>query len=151
MIKIIDNKKVDLTNDEYNMYKAICRGYDRPNFKGEELFRDHFESDDDGIINYVKPPTRKFSSMEVFCYLLSIMQNQHLRNIYKQNVEQIKETKENLNVVIKEFKEEFDKLNNIDEKLNKLEKALKIAEELEKKPKPKKKTKKKTAKKKSNK
>ena len=81
MIRIIDYKKVDLTDDEYQMYQNICRSYDRPNFKGEDLFRDIFETDDDGFIVFLKPPTKHFTSMEVFLFVCSIMQHQHLRRL----------------------------------------------------------------------
>jgi hypothetical protein len=78
-VKIIDNKKVWLTNDEYLAYQEICKGYDRPNFQGKDLFQDHFEVNDDGIIIFVKPPHKKYSSMEVFTFLISLMVNQQLR------------------------------------------------------------------------
>lgn len=78
-IRIIDNKKVSLTNEEFLIYEDICKGYDRPNFKGKDLFQDHFEVNDEGIILFVKPPQKKYSSMEVFTFLLSLMVNQQLR------------------------------------------------------------------------
>lgn len=78
-IRIIDNKKILLTNDEYSSYEEICRAYDRPNFKGKDLFQDHFEVNEDGIIIFVKPPHKKYSSMEVFTFLISLMVNQQLR------------------------------------------------------------------------
>lgn len=78
-IRIIDNKKVSLTNEEFLLYEEICKGYDKPNFHGKDLFQDHFEVNEDGIILFVKPPQKKYSSMEVFTFLLSIMVNQQLR------------------------------------------------------------------------
>ena len=42
-MKIINNKRIDITEDEYKTYKEICRAYDRDNFQGEELFKDHFQ------------------------------------------------------------------------------------------------------------
>lgn len=78
MIRIIDNKKVDLTNDEFILYEKICRSYDRPNFKGEYLFEDLFESDDKGFITFLKPPTN-YTTPEVIFYLIDITVHQHLR------------------------------------------------------------------------
>jgi hypothetical protein len=78
-IRIIDHKKVLITDDEYSFYDEICKGYDKPNFKGSDLFQDHFEVNDEGIIIFVKPPHKKYSSMEVFTFLISIMVNQQLR------------------------------------------------------------------------
>ena len=81
---IIDNKKLEMTDDEHTMYEAICRSYDRPNFKGEELFRELFETDDDGIIVMLIPPNKRFTSMEVYLFLMSIQLHQHLRLMHKQ-------------------------------------------------------------------
>ena len=78
MIRIIDNKRVDLTNDEFALYEKICRSYDRANFKGEYLFEDLFESDDKGFITFLKPPTN-YTTPEVIFYLTNIMIHQHLR------------------------------------------------------------------------
>jgi hypothetical protein len=78
-MRIIDNKKIAMTNEEFVFYQEICKGYDRPNFKGVDLFQDHFEVNEDGIIIFVKPPHKKYSSMEVFTFLISLMVNQHLR------------------------------------------------------------------------
>jgi hypothetical protein len=78
-IRIIDHKKILLTNDEFTAYQNLCREYDRPNFKGEALFQDHFETNDEGIILFVRPPSKKYSSLEVFCFLISLQVNQHLR------------------------------------------------------------------------
>lgn len=81
-IKIIDNKKVSVTNQEWELYQSICRSYDRPAFKGEELFKNLFESDEDGIITFLKPPSTHFTSMEVFMFVASIMIHQHIRQMY---------------------------------------------------------------------
>lgn len=104
MIRIIDNKRIFLTNSEYEMYQKICRSYDRPNFKGEELFREHFETNREGIITFVFPPTKRYTSLEVYCFLLSIMVNQHLRLVHEQTNALVKEAKEE----IQKLKLEFD-------------------------------------------
>lgn len=83
-IRIIDHKKVLMTDDEFKFYEEICKGYDRPNFQGKDLFQDHFESNDDGIIVFVKPPHKQYSSMEVFTFLISLMVNQQLRVSHEQ-------------------------------------------------------------------
>ena len=101
MIRVIDHKKVELTDDEFAMYQKICRSYDRPNFKGEDLFSEHFNSNDDGIITFVLPPSKKYTTMEVFCFLISIMVNQHLRLVHKQTDILVKETKEAIDKLIK--------------------------------------------------
>lgn len=83
-VRIIDNKKVDVTEEEWRMYENICRSYDQPPAqKGKDLFIDLFESDDNGIIIYLKPPHNRLCSFEVFLFLMSLMEHQHLRAVYK--------------------------------------------------------------------
>lgn len=82
MIRIIDNKKVDMSNDELNMYQNIVQSYTTSTNKGEDLFIDLFESDENGIIIMLKPPSKRHTSLEVFLFLMSLMQQQHLRVLY---------------------------------------------------------------------
>lgn len=106
--RIIDNKKVLMTEDQYNFYKNICRGYDRPAFKGELLFQDHFEVDDHGVLLFIKPPQNKYSSMEVYTFLLSLMTTQHI-SIMREQVETfIEEGKDKLKELLSRVNEEVD-------------------------------------------
>lgn len=84
MIKIIDHKKVEMTPDEWQLYQNICKSYDSETFKGSLLFEDLFETDNDGIIVFLKPPTNKHSTLQVFLFLSSLMQQQHLRLMHQQ-------------------------------------------------------------------
>lgn len=81
--RIIDKKRILLTDPEWELYQNICKSYDRPNFSGSSLFAELFETDENGVITFLKPPTR-FTSMEVFLFMMSIMQHQHLRAMYEQ-------------------------------------------------------------------
>lgn len=81
---VIDNKKVDLTTDEINMYNKIVQSYTTLTNKGEDLFIDLFETDQEGIIVFLKPPSKRQTSFEVFLFLMSVMQHQHLRLMHKQ-------------------------------------------------------------------
>jgi hypothetical protein len=93
MLKIIDNKRIDITADEYKTYQDICKSYDRPNFQGKDLFSNLFETDDRGVIIFLRPPSSKFVSMEVLSFLQSVMMHQHLRLMYDEidaNNKQIK-------------------------------------------------------------
>lgn len=83
-IRIVNNKKLEMTDDEFRMYQAICRSYDEGNTKGSDLFIDLFETDNDGIIVFLKPPSKRATSLEVFLFLVSLMTQQHLRVIYNQ-------------------------------------------------------------------
>lgn len=96
-IKIIDNKKIRMTNDEWEYYQLICRSYDRPAFKGEELFKNLFESDDNGIITFLKPPTTQYTSIEVFLFIVAIHTQQHMRIMYEQLHNFMSEIRNNLN------------------------------------------------------
>lgn len=78
MIRIIDNKRINLTDDEYGLYEKICRSYDRPNMNGGELFKGLFESDENGIIVFLIPPSNRYISMEVYMFFVSVMIHQHI-------------------------------------------------------------------------
>jgi hypothetical protein len=77
-LRIIDNKRLDLTDSEWQLYQNICKSYDRSNFKGSDLFTDLFETDNNGVIIFLKPPTSRYSSMEVYMFLVTVMIHQHL-------------------------------------------------------------------------
>lgn len=89
MLKIIDNKRIDLTDEEYTMYEAICNGY----VQGKDLFKDLFETDEEGLIVFLKPPKKMFS-MEVVLFLQNVMVHQHLRKIYREHNQAVKEMRE---------------------------------------------------------
>jgi hypothetical protein len=78
MLRIIDHKRIDLTESEYKLYQEICRAYDTPKFKGEDLFKDLFETNEHGIIIFLRPPSKTYTSMEVYMFLVNIMVHQHL-------------------------------------------------------------------------
>lgn len=105
--RIIDNKKIDVTDDEWDMYHKIVAAYTKPPYqKGEDYFIDLFETDDDGIIIFLKPPSQRQTSMEIFLFLMSIMAHQHLRVMHNQ--------------VFNMCQKMQDKINELDEKMSKL-------------------------------
>lgn len=91
-LRIIDNKRIDLTDSEYTLYQEICKSNDRPNFRGEDLFQNLFETSSDGLIIFLRSPTAQFS-FEVVLFLLNVMTNQHMRKIYKEHYEALDELK----------------------------------------------------------
>ncbi len=101
---IIDNKKIDLTDDEIQLYRNICQSYTAPGQRGEDLFYDLFETDDEGIIIFLKPPSQRQTSFEIFMFLMAVQNQQHIRNMYKILDESVLEIK--------------NKLLEIDQKLN---------------------------------
>ncbi len=102
-MKIIDNKKIDLTEDEWAMYEKIVKSYTTLTNNGEDLFIDLFETDKDGIIMFLKPPSKRQTSFEVFLFLMSIMQHQHLRMMHKQVDDICNQMKEKMNEITKKM------------------------------------------------
>lgn len=93
MLRVIDNKRIALTNDEFDEYQRICKSYDRQNFKGEDLFKGLFETNEKGIIVYLKPPQNHIS-LEVYFWVVNIFVHQHLSQACFEVHEMHKETKE---------------------------------------------------------
>ena len=123
MRRIIDHKRIDMTNDEYTLFQKICESYDRPNFQGSELFKNHFETNEHGIIIFVRPPSQQYSSLEVYCFLVSLMVNQHLRISQEQNMSLLKEVTEKTAELINSVREE---LKLVTEQKEKFEQELKL-------------------------
>lgn len=92
-LHVVDNKKIDMTNDEWSMYQKIVKSYTTMTNKGEDLFIDLFETDDQGIIIFLKPPSTRQTSFEVFLFLMALFQHQHLRQMHAQVDEAIAEIK----------------------------------------------------------
>lgn len=82
MLRIIDSKKVEMTDDEWTMYERIVKSYTTYTNKGEDLFIDLFETDASGIIVFLKPPNKRQTSFEVFLFLMALQQQQHIRLMY---------------------------------------------------------------------
>lgn len=95
-IRVVNNKKLAMTDDEWTMYQSIVKSYTTPTNKGEDLFIDLFETDQDGIIIFLKPPSKFRTSFEVFLFLMSVMQHQHLRIMRAQVDNLVAEVKQKL-------------------------------------------------------
>lgn len=102
MLRIIDNKRVEMTNDEFDLFQKICRSYDNKTMKGEDLFKNLFEVNKDGIIIFLKPPSTSFTSMEVYLFCCSLMVQQHLRNSCQQSDELAKESASQVKELLKQ-------------------------------------------------
>jgi len=79
---IVDNKLLEMSNDEYSEFQKICSANEKPNCKGEEIFRDRFATDQNGRIIYLKALGNRFINFEAVFFLVNLMQNQHLRAMY---------------------------------------------------------------------
>ena len=107
VIRIVDNKKIEMTDDEWSLYNQICRSYDRQSFKGEELFRDLFETDDSGTIVFLRPPSNRHTSMEAIFYISMLMQHQHIRLMHKQVDNLCNDMKEKSDNLLKDLQEKL--------------------------------------------
>lgn len=105
---IIDNKKIDLTSDEWNLYNKIVKSYTSPTNKGEDLFQDLFETDNNGIIIFLKPPSKRQTSFEVFLFLISVTVQQHLRLAHLEVSDIVKQMKDKM----KELEDKLEKLSS---------------------------------------
>lgn len=77
--RIIANKKINITDSEFQVYQNIIESYSE--YGGDMLFQDLFETNEDGIITMVIPPSKRKIPMEVFLFLLSVQQQQVLRRL----------------------------------------------------------------------
>jgi len=82
-----------MTPDEHQMYLKIVKSYTTMTNKGEDLFIDLFETDENGIIIFLKPPSKRQTSFEVWMFLMALCQHQHLRQMYKQVEDAIQQMK----------------------------------------------------------
>ena len=105
-IRIVDNKKIEMSEDEWSLYQKIVKSYTTMTNKGEDLFIDLFETDSNGIMLFLKPPSRRQTSFEVFLFLMSLFQHQHLRLMQNEVAEVCTQMKV--------------KMSEIDEKLSEL-------------------------------
>ena len=99
-MRIIDNQKCDITDFEYNEYIRICRSYDRPNFRGEELFRGLIQTDNNGKIVYIKPPSTRYTSFEAVSFAFFLFNAHGLREMQKQVDDMLKEAREKIKTIL---------------------------------------------------
>lgn len=106
--RIVNNDILEMTDAEFDMFNKICKSYATkasPN-EGELMFKNAFVSDQKGIITMLIPPSTIGSTMEIHTFLVGLMHQQHLRQIYgewsdiKQEMNSIKQEMISL---IKEF------------------------------------------------
>tara|TARA_R100000152_G_C6750071_1_gene173697 strand:+ start:431 stop:721 length:291 start_codon:yes stop_codon:yes gene_type:complete len=73
VIRAVANKRLDLTDAEYEVYEKIS------DMVGKAEFYDLFDTDKNGKIISVFPPIDKQVSMVVIYYLFNVMINQRVR------------------------------------------------------------------------
>ncbi len=106
-IRIVDYKKLDMTEDEWKIYQDICKSYTSIYNTGEDYFTDLFESDSNGIILFLKPPSKRQTSLEIYFFIMNLFCHQHMRLMTAQVAEMASEfnkKQEELNLLIKKTK-----------------------------------------------
>lgn len=83
MIRVIDHKAVDMTNEEYDYYNSLVKEFTYGNHNGKDQFHDLFDVDGDGCISLVRPPIKKRVGWAIIVFLQNLMINQRLRRMEK--------------------------------------------------------------------
>lgn len=83
MIKVIDFKGVEMSQEEYDYYQKITQDFTNDNINGKDYFHDVFEVDEDGCISMLKFSTNLEIPWLVIVFLQNLMINQRLRRIEK--------------------------------------------------------------------
>jgi hypothetical protein len=73
LIRALANKRIDLSDEEYNYYKILSEKY------GTDSFRGLFETDKNGIITSVSPPLDGQTPMATIFFMLNVMFTQRMR------------------------------------------------------------------------
>ena len=81
MDKVIDYKKVNMSDEEFNYYKHLVELFSDKdkNIKGSVYFKDLFEVDEDGFIVLIK--TEKIVPWAILFFAQQLMISQRLRFI----------------------------------------------------------------------
>lgn len=95
-LRVVTNKRVDMIDEEWDMYQKIVKSYTTITNKGEDLFIDLFETDGAGVITFLRPPSARRTTLEIFLFLMALMQNQHLRRMQDQIDDMCKQVKEKI-------------------------------------------------------
>lgn len=89
MIRIIDNKPLDLSNEEYDYYLSMVKTY------GQNCLKDTFDSDPKtGFITLVKPPLTYTIRLGIIFFLFNVSLNQRIRDL-ENLTQELRKEKEN--------------------------------------------------------
>lgn len=75
MIKVIANRSVELSKEEWEYYLEIEKIF------GDKALLGMFETNKQGQITMVRPPVNRPTSMILIFFLLNVQHNQKLRNL----------------------------------------------------------------------
>lgn len=104
MKKVIDHKKIDMIDEEWEYYKKLINSFSSSSENsGSEYFRDTFDTDENGYIYIIRPPLGKPLPWAVILFLQNLMINQQERKrdeIFKNKIKEV----DNLIMKLKEMK-----------------------------------------------
>jgi hypothetical protein len=87
--RVIDNRFILMDDNEWQCYQDICKSYDKPpHIRGADLFVGMVETDNDGIITFIRPPSVRQTSMECYLFICSVYQSQQAR-LMRSQVDQL--------------------------------------------------------------
>lgn len=78
-MKIIANKNVSMTNEEFDYYNELVKNFSKDTFNGASYFYDLFEVDNDGFITIIKP--NKPIPQIILFFVQQLMISQRIRII----------------------------------------------------------------------
>lgn len=73
MIRAVGNKRLELSDNEFDYYSSLKEQF------GDSEFVGLFKTDKNGIILSVSPPVDKTVSMGIVFFILNVMMNQRVR------------------------------------------------------------------------
>ncbi len=83
MIRVIDHKGVDMTDEEFDYYNKLIQEFTYGTYEGKDQFHDVFDIDGSGCISLIRPPLKKQIGWAVLVFLQNLMINQRLRRMEK--------------------------------------------------------------------
>lgn len=113
MIRAVGNKRLNLSDSEYDYYKKLQDEF------GQQKFLKLFDTDKNGFIISVTPPTDAVTPIGVIFFILNVMMNQRVR---------ILDEKINKAMDFEKKVANADDLANIVERIDALEKKMLLGE-----------------------
>ena len=81
MLRVIDFKQVDMTEEEFKYYNQLVESFTSGTYNGKNQFHDMFDVDTDGCITMIRPPLGKEVGWAIIVFLQNLMINQRLRRM----------------------------------------------------------------------
>ena len=82
-IRIVDFKRLDMTDQEFEYYNQLVEAFSDDSYSGKQQFHDMFDVDNDGCITMIRPPIGKEVGWAILVFLQNLMINQRLRRLEK--------------------------------------------------------------------